>query len=51
VFLPEPLADYLIVHELAHLKEFNHGKKFWEVVGQTIPDYREKRRELKNIRI
>ncbi len=41
------LADYIIVHELCHLKEFNHGPKFWNLVAQTIPDYLERRKELK----
>ncbi len=51
VFLSEHLADYLIVHELCHLKEFNHSPQFWQLVAQIIPDYKNKRRELKSIRI
>ena len=47
VYLPEPLQDYLIVHELCHLKEMNHGKRFWDLVAQTIPDYMERRKILK----
>lgn len=45
--LPEPLVDYLIVHELCHLGEFNHSPRFWDLVAHTIPDYRAKRRALK----
>lgn len=45
--LPKPLSDYIIVHELCHLKEFNHSKKFWKLVSQTIPNYAEVRNELK----
>ncbi len=37
--LPQRHADYIIVHELCHLKEFNHGKRFWSLVAQTFPDY------------
>lgn len=47
-FLPEHLADYLAVHELCHLKEPNHGKDFWGLVGGAIPNYAVCRRELRN---
>ncbi len=46
--LTERQADYIIVHELCHLGEFNHSRRFWELVAKTTPDYRELRRELKN---
>lgn len=45
--LPERLADYIIVHELCHLGEFNHSRKFWDLVAQTIPNHVELRKELK----
>lgn len=41
------LADYVIVHELCHLKEFNHSPRFWKLVAETIPNHKELRRELK----
>ena len=47
VFAPAELVDYVIVHELAHLKEFNHSPRFWAVVEGILPDYRERRRRLK----
>lgn len=46
-FLPEILVDYLVVHELAHLQEKNHGKNFWALVGKEIVDYKSCRTELK----
>ncbi len=49
IFLPEPLMDYVIVHELCHLKELNHGQQFWDLVGEAVPDYKEKRAHLKRI--
>ncbi len=39
MFLPTKLQDYIIVHELCHLKEFNHSNKFWTLVGKVVPDY------------
>jgi predicted metal-dependent hydrolase len=47
VFLPRELQEYLVVHELCHLKEMNHSKNFWNLVGQKIPDYKEKRAKIK----
>ena len=49
VFLPDHLANYLVAHELCHLKELNHSKKFWDLVSMAIPDYRQKSRELKMV--
>lgn len=49
IYLPKELADYLIVHELCHLEQFNHSKKFWDLVKKTIPDYTALRKLLRNI--
>lgn len=51
IFLPEVLQNYIIVHELCHLKEMNHSSHFWKLVQETIPAYLELRRELKKIRL
>jgi hypothetical protein len=45
------VRDYVIVHELCHLKEFNHSKKFWGLVARAIPDYVKMRKELRAIRL
>ena len=47
VLLPVELADYVVVHELAHRTEMNHSKDFWKVVERELPDYRQRRRRLK----
>jgi predicted metal-dependent hydrolase len=47
VFLQPDEVDYIIVHELCHLKEFNHSAKFWALVAQMVPDYYNLRKRLK----
>ena len=49
IFLPEDLQNYIIIHELCHLREFNHSKRFWDLVKFTIPDCKEIKKEIKKI--
>lgn len=45
--MPARLIDYVVVHELAHLREMNHSSRFWAVVATQIPDYAARRREIR----
>lgn len=45
--LPPEAQDYLIIHELCHLKEFNHSARFWALVAQECPDYKRIRASMK----
>lgn len=45
--LPGELSEYVIIHELAHTKHLNHGKAFWTLVENILPDYKRRRKSLK----
>lgn len=47
IYKEKEVIDYVVVHELAHLRYMNHQKDFWNLVGIYIPDYKEKRKALK----
>ncbi|WP_347331473.1 M48 family metallopeptidase [Marinimicrobium locisalis] len=44
---PEPVVDYLVAHEVCHLRHHNHSRAFWRLVEQVCPDYRRQRDWLK----
>lgn len=46
LFAPDDVIDYVIIHELSHLKEANHSPKFWAIVAKVMPDYKEKEKWL-----
>ena len=44
--LPPGLVDYVLVHELAHLREPHHGPAFWQLLARAMPEYEERKGEL-----
>jgi len=46
LFLTPRIRDYIMIHELCHLKEFNHSSRFWNWVSKAIPDHQELNRNL-----
>jgi len=49
--LPERLAEYVVVHELCHLLEFNHSPRFWAQVARSIPEHARIRKQLRQVRM
>lgn len=50
-YLPDKLMDYVIIHELAHIRHMDHSKEFWAEVEKYCPDYDERRKELKKYKL
>jgi len=48
VLLTPRAQDYLIVHELCHLAEFNHSPRFWALVARAVPEYKEIRKKMRH---
>ena len=48
MLMPEKVRDYVVIHELCHRKEMNHSKKFWKLVEDVMPDYKEQKKYLKD---
>lgn len=47
IMAPEPVVDYVIIHELFHLQEMNHGKGFWKLVAEQCPRWHEHKKWLR----
>lgn len=47
--LPPALIEYVIIHELCHIKQKNHSKKFWELVEKFSPSYKELKAQLRSL--
>ena len=48
VMLPHKILDFVLIHELAHIIEFNHSKDFYKVIATVMPSYKLQQKQLKN---
>lgn len=46
-FMDPKFADYVITHEICHLKELNHSKRFWDLVSKRLPGYKQIHKEMR----
>ncbi len=46
IHFKQDVIDYVVVHELSHLRVMNHSPQFWETVGSLVPDYQQRRNAL-----
>ena len=49
IMADDDVIDYVVIHELAHIKELNHSDRFWAIVREMLPDYRERKERLKQL--
>jgi predicted metal-dependent hydrolase len=49
-YLPHHLVEYVVCHELVHLRELNHSPAFWALMTQYMPDWKQRRKELNSYR-
>lgn len=51
IFMTEEMMNYVVIHELCHLKELNHSKNFWRLVEVAMPDYKRVVKDFKKMKI
>lgn len=49
IMLPPSIVEYIVAHEVVHLKHQNHDRKFWTALGRVMPDYDERRARLREL--
>ena len=49
IMADEDVIDYVVIHELAHIAEMNHSDKFWAIVENILPDYKQRQKRLKEM--
>ena len=47
----DDVIDYVVVHEIAHIIQMNHSKKFWAIVENVLPDYQKSKDKLKKLQL
>ena len=51
IMADDAVIDYVVTHELAHLIEMNHSQRFWAIVGNVLPDYKQRQKRLKELQL
>ena len=49
IMASDEVIDYVVLHELAHIREHNHGRRFWKFVSALMPDYKQREEKLKKL--
>jgi predicted metal-dependent hydrolase len=49
ILAPDDVIDYVVIHELAHIKEHNHSDRFWAIIAEVLPDFRQREEKLKEL--